>query len=336
MSRKQKCLILLTGLILIIGISVYLYYSLRPERRVVYCKIPVRPLILDRDGAVLIGNKKTAKNRERRRFATQDGKFAAIAIGYTSIDNGDCEIGLTGIEKYLEYEPSELEAVYLAVDTKLQLNIEKLMEQIFQRCKPEYVYASVIRGNGEIVAIAQRPVIDINDRSQVPPYATVNFNSGFRIPVTDELMRLLGSSSAAPIEEKVKLDLVDDLNIFPYDVSGKIIGQRQLPETDDDVIAAGQATTSLHYLRSYASKKTGSKLSKLQFFSYDDTFSELDKTVYLKWDVISRTQSELRLTAVGEISLQNGEKLYILVHSAHKTKDSVEVAEKILQTWNIK
>ncbi len=323
----------ITGWLVTLGICLVIAFC--TQDMVIVRPLTVRPVIADRDGNLLIKNRPFAKPRQRRRYAVQNGKFAAMAIGFTSINEADNEVGMAGVERMFNGHENEYKTVYLTLDTEIQLQFENLVTRIYKGCTPNYVYASAIRSNGEIVAIAQRPVIDLNDRSNVNPHGMVNFNAEYRLPVTDELMKLLGSSSAAPIEEKAKLDLVEKLGVFPHDIRGTIIGMNRVLETDKDVLDAGIATTALHYLRIFAAKNEKTAPPRLKFYS-GERFSKLDKVMSIKWNAFSRSKSALQLTAVGILQTQNGENIYFLYHSAHKTSDGADKATNILKAWSIK
>ncbi len=292
---------------------------------------PERACINDRNGTLLLANRNRVRPRERKRIAFRGGKFAANVIGFTSIDNSDREIGMAGIEKLLNGDWIKYNPVYLSLDYKLQSAFEDYLEQIYKEADAEYVYAAVIRGNGEILTMAQRPVIDLNDRRTVPERGMIDFNTAYRFPVTDELMRLLGSSSAAQPAEKERLGFTKKTGVLPNEVRGHIPDSKDkatvIPEEAEHASA-----TALIYLRAYAAAMEKKDLPQLCLHA-DKEFSKLSKPESLEWKAVSRSKNEFTVTAAGIIRLENGEKLYCFARSVHKSAEKADFAEQILKSW---
>ncbi len=297
-----------------------------------YYRPAPKPCIFDRNGTMLIANRDQVRPRERKRIAVYNGKFAANVIGFTSIDDTDCETGMAGIEEMISRGRLDFNAVYLSLDCSLQTVFEEWLERIYQETDAGYVYAGIIRGNGEILTMAQRPVIDLNDRRTVPERGMVEFNTAYRLPVTDELMHLLGSSEAASPEEKERLGFTERAGVLPHEVAGRIARPvNGAAEADDE---AGQAATALIYLRAYAAAMEKKDLPRLCLYA-DRKFSELSKPVSLEWQAVVRSKNEPTLTAAGIIRTDSGENFYCLVRFVHKNMENADLAERIFRSWRI-
>ena len=130
------------------------------------------------------------------------GKMLANILGFSSIDNDKLKANM-GLEKTFEkemqagesiliyergldgrvvsYSMAELEEghssydIYLTVQEPLQAILEEELDKLFETARPLAAYAVMADPyTGNILAVAQRPTYDPNDRSKMDPKAYVN------------------------------------------------------------------------------------------------------------------------------------------------------------------
>ncbi len=135
------------------------------------------------------------QNKTRRFYPK--GSLLAQTIGFVNVER-DETIPVTGLEMATEAEVASAEGkvvmerdrkgraltygyveidesrdgnnVYLTIDEQIQIFVEEELDRLFQEFKPKAAYAIMVDPrNGNIMAMAQRPTFDPNDRSTMHP-----------------------------------------------------------------------------------------------------------------------------------------------------------------------
>lgn len=279
-----------------------LWKAWEKEKRKVVIPRYQRSEIYDRNGTLLIGNRKSSRPNQRLRYAAIDGKFAAGLLGFTEFSNGK-EVGKSGIEKMIDRK-NITGKVTLALDCGIQKIAENWMEQLSSAGKFNHIYVVCINSQGELLATAQRPVLDINNRQRVNG-GTVLFPAVYVFPVQEKFMNLLGSSSSAVPAEKEKFGFHKKIGIFTPEARGRVKGINASAEATDM-----QTATAFNYLLAYigvAEKKTAPQLHV--FSNGKQSAVVLKKKI--EW--IATSEGEKDITVLGKGSADDGSNLYILL-----------------------
>lgn len=282
--------------------SALLGYWKRKNTPIILCHHK-RPAIYDRSGVLLIGNGVPEKPNTISRHAAIDGKFAAAFLGFTEFDRGN-ETGKSGIEKMIDKLQTPGEPVYVSIDCGIQKNMESWMERLQALSCSEYMYAVCLNSQGELLATAQRPVVDINNRQQVEG-GTSLFPAVYVLPVSDDLMKLLGSSADAPPEEKAKFRFHHKLGVLSPEARGWYKGLKPLTAGMPE-----QAATAFNYLLAFISVAEKKPIPHFQVFS-----SGKQPPVVMKKRIVwlAVNQSENNIIALGKAPELNGNRLYFLI-----------------------
>lgn len=313
-----------------------------------------RPEICDRNGNLLVKNDITRSGKATSRVFVQDGKFAAALIGHTSMHGKDnvFEEGMRSMERIIDMKNIRRK-VYLTIDTALQTQLEKLVENIFVQSAPQYVHAIAVSSSGELLGMAQRPVFDLKKRKFAE-------DDGWKrggvqaieyvFPVPDEWMKLLGSASAALPTDKEKFQFHRKLGVFPVEAQGVVLGLNRMQNKKDPAETAGQMTPTMNYLLAYIAHAENKPIPRLSIYQTVIN-TPLTAAGGVKWISFYRPFDGIVVNALGVAeSSKSGEKIYILVRSVHaernfktpplpetvkKASDGADKAEKIIRQWSI-
>lgn len=292
----------------------------RKHTRIIICHHE-RPQIYDRSGVLLIGNRKQTHPNERLRYAAVDGKFAAGLLGFTEFNSGR-EVGQSGIEKMIDRKQTPGNPVYISIDCGVQKTMECWMERLHNVGQYEYMYALCLSSQGELIATAQRPVLDINNREQVEG-GTCLFPSVYVLTISDDFMKLLGSSTDVTPEEKAKFRFHYKLGVFSPEARGWVKGLKPSTECIPD-----QAATAFNYLLAYISVAEKKPIPQLQIFS-----SGKQPPIVLKGNIewIKVYHGERNIIALGKVPELNGNWLYFLICVEPQKQ---EIFQKIISEIN--
>ena len=311
MNKTIIKIVTVTGIILILfsigcsGINLALKWREDWKRKNTRIILPryERPEIRDRSGNLLIGNRERTGANDRVRYAATDGKSAAGLLGFTEFSYGK-EIGKSGIEKMIDKKQVPGTPVYISIDQSIQKTAENWMEQLASMGKYNYIYAICLNSGGELLAAAQRPVVDINNRQQIDG-GTFLMPAVYVFPVPDNFMKLLGSSSNATAQAKKKFNFHQKTGIFFPEARGRIRGFNA-PEDAPDA----QTSTAFNYLLAYIGIAEKKPAPALQIFS-----SGRQNTAVLKDKIrfFAAGQDKNTIIALGKAPATDGTTLYFLI-----------------------
>ena len=126
--------------------------------------------------------------------------------------------------------------------------------------------------------------------------------SVFVFPITEEFMRLLGSSLTAPVAEKEKFQLHCKSGLFFPEARGWIT-----PPKTGEVPAAA---TAFNYLLAYIKVAEGKPMPQLQIFSNGKQPAVVWKSP-IEWLAASQVKNEVAV--LGKAGTEHGKYLYFLV-----------------------
>lgn len=118
---------------------------------------------IDRDKAIAVAGVEKATNQEvssaKGKIKTErDRKGRSLSYGYTEID-----------------ESKNGKNVYLTIDEQIQIFVEEELDKLVAKFKPKSAYAIMVDPyTGNIMAMAQRPTFNPNDRSTMKPQSWRN------------------------------------------------------------------------------------------------------------------------------------------------------------------
>ena len=140
-------------------------------------------------------------NETTKRYYPKDSLLAQT-IGFVNIDR-DVVVPVIGLEKVanqavssevgvvkserdrkgrsLSYGFSEIDEshngknIYLTIDEQIQIIVEEELDKLYKKFNPKAAYAIMVNPqNGNILAMAQRPTFNLNDRTSMTPKAWQN------------------------------------------------------------------------------------------------------------------------------------------------------------------
>lgn len=269
----------------------------------VLCRHHARPAIYDRSGVLLVGNREQTQPHERLRYNAIDGKFAAGLLGFTEFSNGR-EIGRSGIEKMINSGKTPGTPIYISIDCGVQKTLEGWMDNLAEVGPCRYMYAICLNSQGELLAAAQRPVLDINNRQQVEG-GTCLFPAVYVIPIPDDFMKLLGSSTDAEPEAKAVFRFHHKIGIFSPEARGRVRGINAPADAPD-----AQTATAFNYLLAYISAAENKPIPPLQIFSSGQQPPIVMKEK-IEWLKIQ--QEKNNIIALGKAPGLTGDWLYFLI-----------------------
>ena len=311
MKQKRSIVILFAAVLLAVGIAAGGYFVRKFQNRA-----PMRPLICDRTGKTLLSDVRRSMFVAPVRHAECGGKFAAALLGHTIMTNRK-RIGAGGVESLIDRDAMTGDRLFLTLDVGTQKECEKLLDDIAATVAPEYAHITVLDPNGALIAAAQRPVIDLNDRSKVAPRGMVFMASTYVFPVSDEWVRLLGSRSDAPPEEKLRFGFHRKLGIFPGEGKGTITGG----ERHGTVKNHAQSATALNFLLAFAGARGNKAIPDLKIFLPEGSPGSVPRiTGKTHWHSILWSKDRSTLSALGTIPAEDTE-LYVLVRLTFSKTD---------------
>lgn len=170
----------------------------------------VRYVIIAKNVSLEDGNslrKQLAANKIRAIFMTEGhmrsypkGRLLSNVLGFTSVDN-ESDIAVLGLEKFFNHEMTaavgkekyersrdgrplnyglheQLQEsrdgsnIYLTISEPIQAILEEELDAAVEKWRPQTIYAAIADPKtGNILAMAQRPTFDPNDRSEISPEA---------------------------------------------------------------------------------------------------------------------------------------------------------------------
>ena len=316
MKKKMDlriALLIASGFCIIGGIALICTWNQWKKTETV-CNIPDRPAIYDRCGNLLIGNRqRTNQPNERLRYAAVDGKFAAAFLGWTEFQDGR-ERGRTGIEAFIDSEHAAA-PVYVSLDSGVQEKVEHFAEYLNAAGKSNYLYTVCIDSNGELIATAQRDVLDINNRKHA--VGTCFFPANYLFPVAGKFLQFLTDPAAVSPESISKLQLTEKTGCFSPEVQGRI----KFADSKYTVSA-----TAFKYLLANISVKEKKPVPQLKIFSDGKQNPVEISEPEVKW-IVDAPGDEI-IAALTEISTENNGSLYVFVCIGVDKKDP-ENREKI-------
>lgn len=272
-------------------------------------KAPIRPIVCDRTGKPLLTDRRKDLFSPPVRHAEYNGKFAAALLGHTFEKNGK-RLGAAGIESVIDRNGIKQAKLLLRLDVGIQEKCEALLDSICDYSNPRYTYVTVIDSDGALIAAAQRPVIDLNNRAKVDRFEMVFMASTYTFTVPDAWMRLLGSRSDAGPKEKMELHFHRKLGIFSGEGQGDIPGSNKPLRNRNDT----QTATALNFLLACAGRMENKEIPSLQLFApRGEALSVLKLANDFQWCSLLWSKTRSTLSGLGTVSTGNGKKLYVLL-----------------------
>ena len=308
MMKHRRYLFWSVAILLAAGVAVGGYFVRKFPTRA-----PLRPSICDRTGKTLLSDVRNFVFAAPTRHAECGGKFAAALLGHTIIKDGG-RIGAGGVEALIDRNAMTGDRLLLTLDAGTQEKCEKLLDDIAAAVAPEYAHITILDSDGALIAAAQRPVIDLNDRSKVTPRETVFMASAYVFPVSDAWMRLLGSRSDAPPEEKLRFGFHRKLGIFPGEGKGTIPGGERYGTVENHA----QSATALNFLLAGVGTMENREIPNLKIFLPDAApRPALKITGKTHWHSILWSKDRSTLSALGKVPAGDT-GLYILIRIAFR------------------
>ncbi len=291
------------------GKTVVLKYRNRP---------PSRPTICDRTGKVLLRDLRSSLFSMPVRHAECGGRFASSLLGHTVFRDG-ARKGALGVERMIDRDGLTRPELFLTMDAGVQEKCESLLDGIVSVRAPSFTYITVLDSDGGLIAAAQRPSMDLNDRSRIEALDLVFMAPSYVFPVSDAWMRLLGSSSYAKPTEKLKFRFNRKTGVFPAEARGVILGLKY-PELKSPRDA--QSATVINYLLAYIGVTEGKEIPELKVF-LPDAVPGPARTVAGEphWVSLLWSQDRSTLSALGTIPSDSGTTLYALLRVVYSKYD---------------
>ena len=251
------------------------------------------------------------------RHAECGGRFASALLGHTIIGY-DGRKGALGVERLIDRNGIVVRRVYLTMDAVIQEKCESLLDRIVAIRAPHYTYITVLDSNGDLIAAAQRPAMDLNDRSEVGYQELLFMAPGYVFPVSNAWMQLLGSSSFAEPEEKMKFRFHKTTGVFPVESCGVIPGIKH-PEWDH---ADSQSATVLGYLLAFIGVTEEKEIPELKVFLPDNVPCPAKQIAgNPHWISLLWSQDRSTLSSLGVIPSDSETALYALLRVAYPRDD---------------
>ena len=262
---------------------------------------PIRPAVCDRTGRTLLADRKKNAFSAPVRHAERGGRFASALLGHT-IDRDGRRVGACGVEYLIDRDGLKRDRLLLTLDAGVQQRCEALMDRLPDNAAWDYAYITVVDSDGALIAAAQRPAIDLDDRGTVEARAMVFMASTYVFPVPDEWMRLLGNASDAPPEHKSKLRFHRKLGIFPGE--GKGAAARK----------GAQSATALNFLLACAGRLEHKDIPEFKVFVPGGSpLPALKVADDFKWRSVRWSKDGSTFSALGSVSTGKGKTLYVLL-----------------------
>lgn len=270
---------------------------------------PYRPAVLDRTGRVLLTDRRDSMFAIPKRHAECGGKFASSLLGHTII-RGRGRKGAIGIESVIDRSGITKPEIFLTMDAAIQEQCERFLDRVLAVRMPTCTYITVLDSEGGLIAAAQRPTMDLNDRSCVGYQELIFMAPSYVFPVSDAWMRLLGSSSCADPLEKTKFRFHKGHGIFSGESCGRILGLRYPGMTGCDA----QSATVLAYLLAYIGVTENIPIPSLKvILPGSRPYPPRLVTGAMQWVSLLWSQDHSTMSALGTVPSDSGLNLYFLL-----------------------
>ena len=281
---------------------------------------PSRPTICDRTGRIVLTDRRKSLFAMPVRHAECGGRFASSLLGHTIIRNGERK-GALGVESLIDQNGMTARSeLFLTMDAGIQEKCETLLDRITAIRAPKYTYITVLDSDGNLIAAAQRPTMDLNDRSRIDYHDLIFMAPGYVFPVSDAWMHLLGSSSYAKPAEKAKFRFHERPGVFPVESSGVILG---LKHPDLNIPCDAQSATVLGYLLAYIGATEGKAIPELKVLLPEAAPCPPKKvTSSPQWVSLLWSLDRSTLSALGTIPSDSGTNLYALLRVVYEKGDA--------------
>ena len=141
--------------------------------------------------------------------------------------------------------------------------------------------------------------------------------STYVFPIPDAWMRLLGSRSDAPPEEKLKLGFHRKTGLFPGEGRGVIPGADPKRAENGGADDHAQSATALKFLLAYIGAAEKKPIPELKLFLSDDApRPRLQIAGETRWRSMRWSKDRSTLSALGTAPVWGGAELYILLRIA--------------------
>ena len=308
--KKNRRFIAVTVAIVILTVGIVagslLFHKIRTRH-------PLRPTLCDRTGRELLTDRRKFLFAKPVRQPQCGGTFAAAVLGHTVVKNGQ-RVGAAGVEHLIDRRGIRDGRLFLTLDAGIQEKCEVLLDRIFEYAAPEYAYVTVLDADGALAAAAQRPVIDLADRRKVAPRGMVFMASTYVFPIPDAWMRLLGSRSDAPPEEKLKLGFNRKTGLFPGEGRGVIPGSGPNGGGNGGAKNHAQSANALKFLLAYIGAAEKKPIPELKLLLPDTApRPRLQVAGETQWLSMRWSPDRSALSALGTAPVWGGAELYILL-----------------------
>jgi len=315
MTKFYKVCAALSGVLLVVNVCLIGRIVVHKYRN----RPPSRPAICDRTGKVVLTDRRKDLFSMPVRHAECGGKFASSLLGHTMIRDGGRK-GALGVESLIDKDGMTQPELFLTMDAGIQEKCESLLDRITEIRAPHYTYITVLDSEGNMIAAAQRPTMDLNDRSRIDPQDLIFMASGYVFPVSDAWMHLLGSSSDAEPEDKRKFRFHQRSGVFPGESSGVVLGLKH-PEWKSHGDA--QSATALGYLLAYIGTAEGKEIPELKVLLSEAVPCPAREITGLpQWISLLWSQDRSTLSALGTIPSDSGTTLYALLRVVYRKDDA--------------
>ncbi len=289
-----------------------------------------RPSITDRNGDILVFSMTDPDRKTISYRHSASPESAAALIGYvTHAPYNDS--GLSGIEKMID-EKKLGRNVRTTLDSDIQEHLEELVQHISTNAAGlRYVHATVISSDGEMIATSQRPVMGILRKRSGLPESTVFLPSTRLIPVSEQMMSLLGCQPDVSAKEKEKYRFHIKQG-FDGEARGFVLGLNRKKSADPSENTVQQAATSINYLLAYIAAREQTQIKQLKLLSLDRLCGIKAPVPAIVWKSVGMAENNAAINAIGEIPAlkTDGEQvtLYVFLRAACAEHDAVMTAER--------
>lgn len=278
---------------------------------------PYRPDVCDRTGRVLLTDRRDSMFAIPKRHAECGGQFASSLLGHTVI-RGRGRKGAIGIESVIDRSGITKPEIFLTMDAGIQEQCEDFLDRILAVRVPFYTYVTVLDSEGSLIAAAQRPSMDLNDRSRIGYQELIFMAPSYVFPVSDAWMRLLGSSSDADPRDKAKFRFHRSHGIFSGESCGRILGLKHPEWKSGDA----QMATVLTYLLAYIGVTEEVPIPALKvILPGSRPYPPRRATGGMQWVSLLWSRDHSTMSALGTAPSDSGVNLYLLLRVAYRWKD---------------
>ena len=278
---------------------------------------PYRPDVCDRTGRVLLTDRRDSMFAIPKRHAECGGQFASSLLGHTVI-RGRGRKGAIGIESVIDRSGITKPEIFLTMDAGIQEQCEDFLDRILAVRVPFYTYVTVLDSEGSLIAAAQRPSMDLNDRSRIGYQELIFMAPSYVFPVSDAWMRLLGSSSGAEPLDKAKFRFHQSPGIFSGESCGRVLGLKRPEWKSGDA----QSATVLTYLLAYIGVTEEIPIPSLKvILPGSRPYPPRRVTGAMQWVSLLWSRDHSTMSALGTVPSDSGVNLYLLLRVVYSRND---------------